>query len=139
MDLNTDMIGPMIRQNPFLVVTYLVKLSNYPIFDTYLKGFLDCEISLNSMEVVSKVMKTVKVPQEFVYEFTETIIVKLLDMGEENKDKQKLARVVMNFIKNFKKTKQLDLDEIQDILKRFLDEFIGVEEVQQFRKLMMKE
>lgn len=60
-------------------------------------------------------------------------------MGEENKDKQKLARVVVTFIKNFKKTKQLDLDEIQDILKRFLDEFIGVEEVQQFRKLMTKE
>ena len=133
------MIGPIIKENHFLVVTYLVKLSNYPIFDTFLKSFLDCEISLNLMEVVSKVMKTVKVPQEFVYEFTESAIIKLLDMGEENKDKQKLARVVVNFIKNFKKTKQLDLDEIQDILKRFLDEFIGVEEVQQFRKMMTKE
>lgn len=60
-------------------------------------------------------------------------------MGEDNKDKQKLARVVVNFIKNFKKSKQLDLDEIQDVLRKFLDEFIGVDEVQQFRKLMAKE
>lgn len=51
---------------------------------------------------------------------------KLLDMGEENKDKQKLARVVVNFVKNFKKTKQLELEEMGDMLKRFLDEFIGV-------------
>ena len=60
-------------------------------------------------------------------------------MGEDNKDKQKLARVMVTFIKNFKKSKQLELDEIQDILRKFMDEFIGVDEVQQFRKLMAKE
>lgn len=67
MDLTSEMMGPMVKQNPFLVVTYLVKLSNYPIFDAYLNHFLDCDISLNSMEVVSRVLKVVKVGKEFVY------------------------------------------------------------------------
>ena len=45
----------------------------------------------------------------------------------------------MVFIKTFKKAKQLELEEMREMLDKFLEEFMGVEEVQQFRKLMGKE
>ena len=74
------MLGPIVKQNPFLVVTYLVKLSNYPIFDTYMNSFLDLDVSLNSIEVVSRVLKAVKVAKDFIYEYALSIMVKVLDM-----------------------------------------------------------
>lgn len=134
-----EMIGPMIKQNPFLVVTYLVKLSNYPIFETYLDSLLDLEVSINSIDVVSRVLKVVKAPKEFANEFAESAMAKIMEMSPEDKERQKLARAAVGFIKNFKKTKQVRLEEMRESLERFLDEFMGLEEVQQFRKLMNKE
>lgn len=60
-------------------------------------------------------------------------------MDASNKDRTKLARVVISFIKNFKKSKLTGCEEFEEKLDRFLDEFIAIEEVQQFRKLMNKE
>lgn len=134
-----EMIGPMIKQNPFLVVAYLVKLSNYPIFETYLNSLLDLEVSINSIDVVSRVLKVVKAPKEFANEFAESVMAKIMEMSPEDKERQKLARAAVGFIKNFKKTKQVRLEEMRESLERFLDEFMGLEEVQQFRKLMNKE
>jgi hypothetical protein len=93
---------------------------------------------VNSIDVASKLFKTVKVSNEFVVKYTNSILTKVLEMDDSNKEQAKLARVVISFIKNFKKTKLNGCEEFQEKLDRFLDEFIAVEEVQQFRKLMNK-
>lgn len=99
------MFQSLTRQNPFLAVAYLVKLSNYPIVDLYLQTLLDCEVSVNSIDVMSKLTKSIKISNEFVMKYTNLILSKVLEMSEANKDRQKLARIVINFVKNIKKTK----------------------------------
>ena len=36
MEVSPEMLNLLIRQNPFLAVAYLVKLSNYPIVELYI-------------------------------------------------------------------------------------------------------
>ncbi len=62
MEITTDMLASLIKQNPFLAVSYLVKLSNYPIISTYLDALFNCEVSVNSIDVASKLTKVAKVP-----------------------------------------------------------------------------
>lgn len=54
---------------------------------------------------------------------------------EKSIDKPKLARMIINLIKNLKKNKLLNLQDIQGKLDKFVHEFIEVEEVEQFRKM----
>lgn len=62
MEVNPEMLHSLIRQNPFLAVAYLLKLSNYPIVDLYLQTLLECEVSVNSIDVMSKLTKSIKIP-----------------------------------------------------------------------------
>jgi len=138
MDISTEMLPFLIKQNPFLATAFLVRLSNYPIVSAYLEVLINCEVTLNSLDVAMKVFKTIKIPNEFVIKYTNSIMTKVLEMDESNKDQVKLARGVIAFIKNFKKTKLNGCQDFQEKLEQFLDEFIAVEEIQQFRKLMNK-
>lgn len=44
-----------------------------------------------------------------MYEFMENIMVKVLEIEDENKDKQKLAKFVINLLKSLKKSKKINL------------------------------
>jgi len=99
------MLNSLIKQNPFLAVAYLVKLSNYPIITTYLDALILCEVNINSIDVALKVIKSMKTPNNFTAKYTSSILDKVLEMDEANKDRLKLARVVIGFIKNVKKNK----------------------------------
>lgn len=121
------MILPMIKQTPFLVFAYLAKLSNFPIFDTYLEVFLEGEISLNMIDVVSKIIKGARVPTSFILAFTNTIMQKVI--SDKGNERDKMARYVISFIKNLNKMKIIKMLEIQDKLTLFMQEFKTLQEV----------
>lgn len=110
------MLNSLIKQNPFLAVAYLVKLSNYPIINTYLDALIGCEVNINSIDVALKVIKSMKTGNNFTGKYTGWILQKVLDMEESNKDRLKLARVVIGFIKNVKKNKVAESPEVQEKL-----------------------
>lgn len=58
--------------------------------------------------------------------YTNKTMSKVLDMSEANKDRQKLARYVINFIKSYKKGKLGGFEQIQEKLDKFIEEFIGL-------------
>lgn len=62
LDLTPESLILLINNNPFVAVSFLVKLGNYPIIGDYLEGILDSNISLNSIDVVARLIKASKVP-----------------------------------------------------------------------------
>jgi len=114
------MLSLLIKQNPFLAVAYLVKLSNYPIINIYLDALMTCEVNINSIDVALKLIKSVKTPNEFAGKYTSSILGKVLEMDEANKDRLKLARVVIGFVKNVKKGKVIETGEVQEKLDKFV-------------------
>ena len=72
--ITTENIGFLIRQNPFLAVAFLVKLSNYPVLEDYLEVIKEGEVSMNSIDVISRVIKMIRVSRAFIIEYTETIM-----------------------------------------------------------------
>ena len=105
--------------------------------EEYLGILLSGDLSLNYLEVVAKVIKNGRVSTSFIIKYTEAIMQKVCEGEESSKEKQKLARVIIGFIKNLKKIKVLNIEDIQAKLEKFLNEFIEVEEVQQFRKFLV--
>ena len=128
------MILPMVKQTPFLVFAYLAKLSNFPIFDSYLEVFLEGEISLNMVDVVSKIIKAVRIPPPFIISFTSSMIKKVIAEKPSN-ERDKLARYVIGFIKNLNKMKVINLLEIQDKLAQFMEEFKTLHEVNELKQI----
>lgn len=68
--ITTENIGLLIRQNPFLAVAYLVKLSNYPVLEDYLEVIKDGEVSMNSIDVILRITKLIRMPRGFIVEYT---------------------------------------------------------------------
>ena len=58
---------------------------------------------MNSIDVISRVTKMIKVSPSFIVQYTETIIQKVMQGVSVNIDRPKLARVIITFIKNLKK------------------------------------
>ena len=69
LELTPDNLILLINNNPFVAVSYLVKLGNYPIIGDYLEAILDSNISLNSIDVIARLIKASKIPVEFVEAF----------------------------------------------------------------------
>ena len=112
--ITTENIGLLIRQNPFLAVAYLVKLSNYPVLEDYLEVIKDGEVSMNSIDVILRITKLIRMPRGFIVEYTQRIMQKVMEGGQKNVDRPKLARLIINFIKNLKKNKLLSCEQIQE-------------------------
>ena len=100
------------KQNPFLATAFLGKLSTYPIVEEYLEVIKEGEVSMNSIDVISRIIKLVKVDNHFLVDYLERAMDRVME-GSEKADKTKLARMIINLIKNLKKTKSLNLEDIQ--------------------------
>lgn len=62
MDISPENINHLIKTNPFVAVSYLVKLSNYPIIAEYLECILDSNLTLNSLDTISRLTKASRLP-----------------------------------------------------------------------------
>ena len=65
LDIYPQHLLPLIRYNPQVVALFLIKLSNYPIFGLYLDTLINLDLSLNIIEVVSRILKCSRLPNEF--------------------------------------------------------------------------
>jgi len=101
----------MINNNPFVAVSFLVKLGNYPIIGEYLESILDSNISLNSIDVVARLIKASKVPVEFTEAFALKNLKESQSIPENHKERGKMSRIISNFVKTLVKNKILDLSQ----------------------------
>lgn len=60
----------IIKYNSYVAVVFLTKLANYPIIGDYFEIFLDPPLTINSIDVLSRLHKLVKVPHDITLSFT---------------------------------------------------------------------
>ena len=106
-----------------MAVNFLVKLGNYPIIGDYLECILDSNISLNSIDVVARLIKASKIPGEFVEAFALKNLKESQSIPENHKERGKMARIISNFTKSLVKNKMLDLSQYSEDVHEFANYF----------------
>ena len=106
-----------------MAVSFLVKMANYPIVADYLSSILQYPISLNSIDVVSRVTKASKVPLEYLETYTLKNMKEAIELTEANKDRGKLPRIIAIFIRTLAKNKLLDMSKHETELNSFIHTF----------------
>ena len=139
LDVNPDALNLLVKNNPFVAVSFLVKMANYPIVAEYLEGILDGPLTLNAIDVVSRLTKACRLPTEFLETYSLKNLRDAQKIPENHKDRAKIPRVFSTFLKSLVKNKLLDLSKFEEEVEDFVKSFIEVEEVQSLKKLMRKE
>ena len=59
----------IVKNNSYVAVIFLAKLSNYPIIGDYFDIFLEPPLTINLIDVLSRLHKLVKVPHDITLSF----------------------------------------------------------------------
>jgi hypothetical protein len=70
LNISCENLNLLIKNNPFVAVSFLVKMANYPLISDYLENILLSPISLNSIDVVSRLTKAARIPPEYLETYT---------------------------------------------------------------------
>lgn len=87
---------------------FLTKLSNYPIIGDYLYMFIETPVSINIIDVLSRVHKAVKIPNDFTITFVLWMMQDISQKDDQDITKPKLAKLAASFIKSFIRNNILD-------------------------------
>lgn len=87
---------------------FLTKLSNYPIIGDFLYLFIEVSVSVNIIDVMSRLHKAVKIPTDFTSTFVLWMMHDISQKQDNDKEKSKLAKLAASFIKSFIRNNILD-------------------------------
>lgn len=59
----------IVKNNSYIAVVFLAKLSNYPIIGDYFEVFLEPPLTINTIDVLSRLHKLVKIPHDITLSF----------------------------------------------------------------------
>ena len=103
-----------------------------------MESILDANISLNSIDVVARLMKASKIPGEFIEAFALKNLKESQSIPENHKERGKMARIISNFIKSLVKNKMLEIGQYAEDVHEFANYFKEVEEAQSLRRLTVQ-
>lgn len=63
------MLMQVVKNNSYIAVVFMAKLSNYPIIGDYFEAFLEPPLTINSIDVLSRLHKVVKIPHDITLSF----------------------------------------------------------------------
>jgi hypothetical protein len=130
------MLMQIVKNNSYVAVMFMAKLSNYPIVGDYLETFLEPPLTVNSIDAFSRIHKLVKVPHDVTLSYVLFMMKDVQQRPENDKDRNKLAKMTAQFIKSFIKNNMLDFNNYFDDLEDFINSFLNVEEIAALKKLM---
>lgn len=139
LDLTPDSMVVLVKHNPFVAVSFLVKMSNYPIVSDYLDGLLDGPLSLNAIDVISRLTKACRLPTEFLETYAMKNMREAQKLPENHKERNKLSRVLSTFLKSLFKNKLIEVNRFSEEVEEFVKSFSEVEEAQSLKKLLGQE
>lgn len=126
----------IVKNNIYIAVAFMTKLSNYPIVGDYLEAFLEPPLTINAIDVFSRLHKIVKIPHDVTLSFVLFVMKDVQQRPENDKDRNKFAKITAQFIKSFIKNSVLDFKNYFDDLEEFINSFLNVEEVVALKKFM---
>jgi len=122
-----EMLMQIVMNNSYVAVVFMVKLSNYPIVGDYFEAFLEHPLTINSIDVFSRLHKLVKIPHDITLSFALFMMRDVKERPENDKDRNKLAKLTAQFIKSFTRNSVLDLKDYFDELEEFINSFLHIE------------
>lgn len=111
-------------------------MANYPLIAEYLESILLSPISLNSIDVISRLTKVARIPNEYLETYTLKNMKEAMAIPENHKDRGKLPRVIATFIRSLMKNKVLDISKYEEELIDFMNAFVEIEEIQNLRRTL---
>lgn len=88
---------------------------------------------------MSRLHKIVKIPHEITISFALFMMKDSQQRAENDKERNKFAKLTAQFIKSFTKNDLLDMSNYLDDLEEFINMFIHVEEVVGLKKFIQKQ
>lgn len=101
-------------------------MANYPLISEYLENLLLSPLSLNSIDVVSRLTKAARIPNEYLETYTLKNMKEAMLIPETHKDRAKLSRVIATFIRSLIKNKVLDISKYENELTDFMNAFLEI-------------
>lgn len=126
LNISCENLNLLIKNNPFVAVSFLVKMANYPLIADYLESILASPISLNSIDVISRLTKAARIPSEYLETYTLKNMKEAIAIPENHKDRAKMSRVIATFIRSLMKNKVLDISKYEEELSDFINAFVEI-------------
>ena len=112
-------------------------MSQYPIVETYLQALEKTELSINSLDVVIRLIKGAKIPSQFVMKYIFKIMQEAKTLPQNDETTTKLIKIIANFIKSMARNKVIDPSNYSERFMSFVN-FFKDPEVESLEKIIKK-
>eukprot|EP00931_Biecheleriopsis_adriatica_P028431 TRINITY_DN16950_c0_g2_i1.p1 TRINITY_DN16950_c0_g2~~TRINITY_DN16950_c0_g2_i1.p1 ORF type:complete len:454 (-),score=95.38 TRINITY_DN16950_c0_g2_i1:82-1443(-) len=121
-------LGLLVEHNPPIAIECLVKLAMLRHLPQYLTSLVAMSMSLQSIEVVFRLIHAIEVPQKFIRAFYLKCIRACSEMKHNSENQTRTVRLLCAFLQGVLKSKKFDVSTCLPELQAFCIEFSAVKE-----------